>query len=186
MKKIIEWIKKLLGGGSKDDGQDSSSSAFTLIELLIVIAVLGVLAAVVLIAIDPLEQLARGRDSGVKQSVGQLGRAVQSYYTVNQALPLANTSWITTLVNSGEIKIAPSSNVAPGCTGGGIQNNLCYKISGTDFIVYTILESKSENTKPSTCAAGTQRWYAYASGLGRAGTICQAGEPTGNFAGTMY
>jgi prepilin-type N-terminal cleavage/methylation domain-containing protein len=37
---------------------------FTLIELLIVIAILGVLAVVVLVAINPIEQLARTRDGG--------------------------------------------------------------------------------------------------------------------------
>ena len=37
---------------------------FTLIELLIVIAILGVLAVVILVAINPQEQLARGRGGG--------------------------------------------------------------------------------------------------------------------------
>ncbi|MBU4016638.1 prepilin-type N-terminal cleavage/methylation domain-containing protein, partial [Patescibacteria group bacterium] len=42
---------------------------FTLIELLIVIAVLGILATGVLIALDPIEQINRGRDSGRVSSV---------------------------------------------------------------------------------------------------------------------
>lgn len=36
---------------------------FTLIELLIVMAILGVLAVVVLVAINPVQQLARTRDA---------------------------------------------------------------------------------------------------------------------------
>ena len=56
-----------------------SSKGFTLIELLIVIAILGVLAAGSLVAIDPVEQLARARDSGRKSAVTQMGRALQAY-----------------------------------------------------------------------------------------------------------
>ena len=191
MKKIVEWIKKLLGGGSTSEGQDSSSSAFTLIELLIVIAVLGVLAAVVLIAIDPLEQLARGRDSGVKQSIGQLGRAVQSYYTVNQAYPTVGSTWITTLQTSGEIKVLPSGFGSSSCAGGGPQNNICYKASATEFVVYTRVESKSENNKVppgGTCASGAVRWYMYDSLQGKAGTTCLGSgtEPAAGGSYTLY
>ena len=52
---------------------------FTLIELLIVIAILGVLAVVVLVAINPVQQLARTRDAGRKSSVAQIGHAVAAY-----------------------------------------------------------------------------------------------------------
>src|SRR6266404_5357748 len=45
-----------------------NKKGFTLIELLVVIAVLGVLATVVIAAINPFQQLMKGRDSANVQS----------------------------------------------------------------------------------------------------------------------
>lgn len=182
MKKLLELIKKLFGS-SGSDSSSSSEKGFTLIELLIVMAVLGVLAAAVLIAIDPIEQFARGRDSGIKQSVTTLGRGVQNYYTAQLTWPTADNTWITTLVNSGEVKTAPSGyNIsALVCNGGGLQNSICYKQSLNDFVVYTRLESKIERNKGSggnLCGnQANNTWYVYSSQQGRAGTVCQSGEP---------
>lgn len=187
MKKIIDWIKSLFGSSPSADNSDGDSSkGFTLIELLIVIAVLGVLAAVVLVAIDPIEQLARGRDSGYKSSTGQLGRAVQAYYTAQQAYPTANNTWMTTLQNSGEIKTLPSGYNAPGCTGGGIQNNFCLKQNGIDFVVYTHLESKVERNKGTCANTAANTWYVYSSAAGKAGVVCQVAQPAAGFNGTFY
>lgn len=54
---------------------------FTLIELLIVIAIVGVLAALVLVALDPAEKLRQARDSGRKSDIGQIATALEAYYT---------------------------------------------------------------------------------------------------------
>jgi len=190
MKKIIELIKKLLGvGGSSDDGQDSSSSAFTLIELLIVIAVLGVLAAVVLIGIDPLEQLARGRDSGRKTSVSGIGRAIQTYYTAVGVYPV-ELGYNTTLVNSGELKPFPpvpgGNPPALSCSGGTAVNGFCYKSNGIEYVVYSKLESKVERNKGTCANSAPNTWYVFSSAAGRAGVVCQAGEPAEGFNGTFY
>ncbi len=53
---------------------------FTMIELLIVIAVLGILAVAVLAAINPIEQINRGRDTGSRSDAEQLLSAVDRYY----------------------------------------------------------------------------------------------------------
>jgi len=52
---------------------------FTMIELLIVIAVLGVLAIAVLAAINPIEQINRGRDTGSRSDAEQLLSAIDRY-----------------------------------------------------------------------------------------------------------
>lgn len=52
---------------------------FTMIELLIVIAVLGILAIAVLAAINPIEQINRGRDTGNRSDAEQLLSAVDRY-----------------------------------------------------------------------------------------------------------
>lgn len=167
------------------------SKGFTLIELLIVIAVIGVLAAVVLVAIDPVEQLGRGRDAGRKSSVAQLGRALEAYFTVNNVYPApaGPPTWNIALLNAGEIKIFPSNTTlpsAPPCLvgGGNMQNNFCYKLDpvGPNIVVYTRMESKSETRKPgSPCAIAPTpydvTWFVYASIAGRSGIVCQAPEP---------
>jgi prepilin-type N-terminal cleavage/methylation domain-containing protein len=57
-----------------------NKKGFTLVELLIVIALLGVLATAVLAAINPLEQANRARDSRVKSDSSQLLAAIDRYY----------------------------------------------------------------------------------------------------------
>ncbi len=168
-----------------------NSRGFTLIELLMVIAVLGVLAAVVLVAIDPVQQLARGRDSGRKTSIGQLGRALQAYYTSQTAYP-PMASWSTDLVNSGEIKTFPSNPPLPplpttSCpsavfcvaVAGADVNHYCYRLTipinanHPSIIVFTKMESKSQTIKCPTPANHYERtFYAYSSLTGRAGIVC--------------
>lgn len=165
-----------------------SSKGFTLIELLIVIAILGVLAAVVLVALDPVEQLARGRDSGRENNVSQLGHALQAYYTANSAYP-ATAAWNTTLLNTGDIKIFPGNPgtvTAPACTGGTVVNNYCYKTNATpDVVVYTHMESKNSK-RTGTCAGlDVNTWYVYSSAEGKAGFLCQVAEPAAGAVGLL-
>ncbi len=164
-----------------------SSKGFTLIELLIVIAILGVLAAGVLVAIDPVEQLARGRDTGRKSAVTQLGRALQAYYTSNSVYPVT-AGWNTTLVNSGEIKVFPSNpaGVTAPCTGGTAVNEFCYKSNVTpDIVVYTRMESKSEARKGACGGVAANTWYVYSSADGKAGLYCNVAEPTASITGLL-
>ncbi len=60
---------------------------FTMIELLIVIAVLGVLATAVLSAINPIEQINRGRDTGSRSDAEQLLSAFSRYFTTQEVYP---------------------------------------------------------------------------------------------------
>ena len=54
---------------------------FTLIELLIVIAILGILAAAVLVAINPQKRTRQARDAGRKNDIGSLATELQAYYS---------------------------------------------------------------------------------------------------------
>lgn len=65
---------------------------FTMIELLIVIAVLGVLAVAVLSAINPIEQINRGRDTGSRSDAEQLLSAFDRYYTSQEKYPWQATA----------------------------------------------------------------------------------------------
>lgn len=54
-------------------------AGFTMIELLIVIAILGILAVAVLSAINPIEQINRGRDTGSRSDAEQLLTAIERF-----------------------------------------------------------------------------------------------------------
>lgn len=60
---------------------------FTLMELLIVIGVLGILAAGLLAAIDPFEQLKKARDTNNRSAALEMLSANQRYYATHSYLP---------------------------------------------------------------------------------------------------
>lgn len=65
MKNIFQSIKSVAG--------------FTMIELLIVITILGILAVAVLSAINPVEQINRGRDTGSRSDAEQFLSAIDRF-----------------------------------------------------------------------------------------------------------
>ncbi|MBP7832868.1 MAG: prepilin-type N-terminal cleavage/methylation domain-containing protein [Candidatus Levybacteria bacterium] len=157
------------------------SQGFTLIELLIVIAVIGVLAAVVITVLNPLEQLAKSRDVGRTNSVSQLGKAIELYFLANNAYPLA-TNWqhylmpgtTGTITGTGDIKqqvTVPAISTSL-CTVVAM-GNVCYSTDGTNAAVWTPLESSSEK-KLAGCASGTIPIVAWLSYRGQTGLTCTA------------
>ncbi len=64
---------------------------FTLVELLIVIALLGVLAAAVLAAINPLEQANRARDTRMRSDASQLLASIDRYFVSQDKFPWVGT-----------------------------------------------------------------------------------------------
>lgn len=159
---------------------------FTLIELLIVIAILGILAAVVLAALNPAEQLARGRDASRIQSLAGIGHGIQAYATSQGGNAPAATNWYTTVSNSGDVSahlMLPDTNIVADCSGGtaislNAGEKVCYNLESdnVNFEVWTITESQSNRSKAGgTCAATTPSGVAavvYTSQAGRAGMEC--------------
>jgi len=60
---------------------------FTLVELLIVIALLGALAIGLIGALDPLEQIKKGTDTGTRDTTTQMHEAILRYYAVKGYMP---------------------------------------------------------------------------------------------------
>ena len=60
---------------------------FTLIELLVVVAVLGILAAGVLVAINPIEQTNKARDATAITKAKEFTSACDRYYASNAVYP---------------------------------------------------------------------------------------------------
>ncbi len=170
----------------------SLKSGFTLIELLVVIAVLGVLAGAVLIAIDPLEQLARGRDSGRSSAVTQMGRSLEAYYAANSAYPTAAT-WATDMQTSGEIKAIPKNpdyskvsvtGCPTGTTAAAANNYYCYVLNATntEALVFAKAEADQNNGK---CTGAEVAWHVFSTADGRAGIVCTANASTAPTVGTQ-
>ncbi len=123
---------------------------FTLIELLIVIAILGILAAAVLVAINPGRRTRQARDAQRKNDIGSIATDLQAYYTTPGAgvYPVTgsticsgspNTSGLTTLTAQGSLKQIPNDPQSSA----GSQRNYCYTMNGTttDVAVWATLEA---------------------------------------------
>lgn len=67
------------------------SSGFTLVELLIVIGVLGILTVGLLLTLDPVAQIQRGRDAKRKDDLSQLQRALELFYQDHGWYPKSGT-----------------------------------------------------------------------------------------------
>ncbi|MBN1263258.1 MAG: type II secretion system protein [Candidatus Pacebacteria bacterium] len=63
------------------------TSGFTLIEMLIVIAVIGILAVAVLSAINPVEQMRKARDTRRRSAAAELLNALERYYATHEEYP---------------------------------------------------------------------------------------------------
>lgn len=101
---------------------------FTLIELLIVVVILGILATVVIAALNPVEAINKSSDTSLKNDAGTLATVLDSYYATYQKWPWEDTAaadtpqligaasptfvvvgttipaWLTQLATSGEAR----------------------------------------------------------------------------------
>ncbi len=138
MKKLIESIKKMLGIGDKTSGSSDSSKGFTLIELLIVIAVIGILAAALLVGIDPIDKINAGNDTKVVNNARQIYDGALRAYTNSGIIP-ANPAAIVT---AGELKAVP---VPPGNYNPAA--GYAYYVNGTNDDVSVCMQIKSKGQR---------------------------------------
>ncbi len=141
---------------------------FTLIQLLVVIGILGILAAALVATIDPFEQLNKAQDANSKNTAVEFLNANIRYYTTHSAMPwgaagaecmgvgnntlsavnlFSNAAMYTTclgvLVTEGELKPAFT-------TATGILQNLYASETGGNITMCYQPKSKSQERDVNT------------------------------------
>ncbi len=74
---------------------------FTLIEIILVVAVIAILAGIVIFAVNPTKQLADGRNSQRRTDINTLLNATYQYTVDNSALPSTITTTATEICKTG-------------------------------------------------------------------------------------
>ena len=112
---------------------------FTLVELIVVIAVIGILAAIVLVGLNKYQ--ADTRDARRLSSVTTISEALEKYYDQNGEYPscAAITASGGTVVNSTLVGLTASALVAPQAPSSQTNSIACgatLTTNGTDFFEY--------------------------------------------------
>lgn len=132
----------------------NAKTGFTLVELLIVIALIGALAIGLFAAIDPIEQIRRGQDTGVRNLAREFATAQNRYYTARGAFTWGNAqttasldtlgTQTTTLVDAGELKTNFTSQA------GANLSRIYVTGTATTYSVCFQPASKNMQTDPTT------------------------------------
>lgn len=109
----------------------TNQKGFTLIELLVVIAIIGLLASVVLLALNSARQ--KSRDAKRLADVRQIASAVELYFNDQSAYPPALASLAPDYL--GQIPVAPGPQDGT-CT--STQNTYTYSAAAADASTYAL------------------------------------------------
>lgn len=155
------------GSSDSSSSSDSSEKGFTLIELLIVIAILGVLAAGVLIAIDPVDRIRSANDSQVQKDIAAIANAAEAYAATHDGIYPTKAEYDTSniLVTNGDLKNKP---IAP--TG----YTYTYEGTAASFTMTGTLKSKKY---AGVAAPGPYKVFTYSSLTGKACPMNAASPP---------
>lgn len=130
------------------------SEGFTLVELLIVIALLGVIATIVIAAINPIEQANRASDAGLKADGSQMVSAIQRYYVSHSSYPWMDNDPTTYSSADTSFPFTSAESALVGLCG-----SACTGASGTTGLLITSdeLQTTFLSRKFITSATGDQR-----------------------------
>lgn len=173
-----------------------TSRGFTLVELLVVLAIIGLLSSIVLTSLNAAR--VKARDALRKSQTSEFKAALELYYFKNGKYPCGNASCsiavvpfnatfnfgvnpVNTLISDGDISSVPSDPIYPdgttlqNCNANG-PSGYCYCSAGTDSYVLTV------NTEDDTKGDPTSD-RCYINVGPNASTYCQGHQaPAGSWA----
>lgn len=137
----------MLSALSKSFPRLGGGNGFTLVELLIVISLLGVLAAAVLSAINPLEQANRARDGRLKSDSEQLLSAIDRLFVATGEMPWATATDPAPALNwvsAADPSVGVCADTASPCADGELITALELKteFKNRDFITTTVANNR--------------------------------------------
>lgn len=96
-----------------------NKNSFTLVELILVVAIIGILASAAMVMIDPIGKIQRARDGTIEANMSKIVLALNAYYNAVGDYPTCDE-----LITNGEIINA--TEFGSGCSG----NQGMFTISG--------------------------------------------------------
>ena len=117
MDKLLEKIKTIdrdrKGLPLINSNVDANHLGFTLIELLIVIAIIGILVGIVVVAINPARLVGEANDSARRQELAQVKNSLQLYFNDFNSYPGALTDLQTVYMrNIPDFTVSYSTSAA--------------------------------------------------------------------------
>jgi prepilin-type N-terminal cleavage/methylation domain-containing protein len=120
---------------------------FTLIELIVAIAILSVMAITAIAALDPFAQFQKANDAKRKGDLSQVQKALEVYYQDNNSYP-ASTGWKINGLSWGS-NWQPYMNVIPSDPSAG-KNYVYYTTpNGQSYYLYASLDRGGKD--PQAC-----------------------------------
>ncbi|MBI5044483.1 MAG: prepilin-type N-terminal cleavage/methylation domain-containing protein [Candidatus Levybacteria bacterium] len=127
---------------------------FTLIELILVVAIVGIFTTAILAVVNPSQQVLKANDGRRKSDLSQIQRGLEAYYQDNGRYPLASGQKIytTALIDWGT-SWQPYMNVLPKDPTSSRQYIYYVSSDGQSYVVYASLERGTVD--PQACNGGS-------------------------------
>lgn len=125
-----------------------NNRAFTLVELLVVVAVLLVLSVVLLTALNPVQQMKKSRDARRRSDLNQYREALEAFASVNNSLYPATDC---------------GSSGASSCNGNSVNDNGIFDSAANSALVDEFMSAHLED--PVNDANYNYRYHFWNSGL---------------------
>lgn len=144
-------------------GRSRASSAqkgFTIVELLIVIVVIAILAAITIVAYNGVQE--RAENSKTNQAVAQYARALIAYKSINSTYPSGTPGSNVCVTGAADYCGNIVSNTSPCFFLARFQG-----LAALDTDIATVISNPPTVGKGGTCGAGTYAGIMYDSSGGR-------------------